>query len=39
MATYLGAGGFLYPDDVDANACIEAKIVYVEGYLCGLPET
>jgi sugar/nucleoside kinase (ribokinase family) len=39
MATYLGAGGYLNPDDIDANACIEAKIVYVEGYLCGLPET
>ncbi len=39
MATYLGAGGSLHPDDVDANRCIEAKIVYVEGYMCGLPET
>ncbi|HEX3541192.1 MAG TPA: adenosine kinase [Acidimicrobiales bacterium] len=39
MATYLGAGGHLYPDDVDANRCIEAKIVYVEGYLVGLRET
>jgi sugar/nucleoside kinase (ribokinase family) len=39
MATYLGAGGHLYPDDVDANRCIAAKIVYVEGYLVGLRET
>jgi sugar/nucleoside kinase (ribokinase family) len=39
MATYLGAGGFLYPDDIDANRCIEAKITYVEGYMCGLRET
>jgi sugar/nucleoside kinase (ribokinase family) len=39
MATYLGAGGFLHPEDIDANACIDAKIVYVEGYLCGLHET
>jgi sugar/nucleoside kinase (ribokinase family) len=39
MATYLGAGGFLHPEDVDANLCIEAQIVYVEGYLCGLRET
>ena len=39
MATFLGAGGHLYPDDVDANRCIEAKIVYVEGYLVGLRET
>jgi len=39
MATYLGAGGYLHPEDVDANMCIEAKIVYVEGYLCGLHET
>lgn len=39
MATYLGAGAFLHPEDVDANLCIEAQIVYVEGYLCGLRET
>jgi sugar/nucleoside kinase (ribokinase family) len=39
MATYLGAGGYLHPEDVDANTCIDAKIVYVEGYLCGLYET
>jgi sugar/nucleoside kinase (ribokinase family) len=39
MATYLGAGGLLYPDDIDSNLCIEAKIVYVEGYMCGLRET
>ncbi|MDQ1392820.1 MAG: hypothetical protein QOF30_1797 [Acidimicrobiaceae bacterium] len=39
MATYLGAGAFLYPDDIDANLCIEAKIVYIEGYMCGLHET
>ncbi|MDQ1391865.1 MAG: hypothetical protein QOF30_842 [Acidimicrobiaceae bacterium] len=39
MATYLGAGAFLYPDDIDANLCIEAKVVYIEGYMCGLHET
>ncbi len=39
MATYLGAGGLLYPDDIDANLCIEAQIVYLEGYMCGLRET
>jgi sugar/nucleoside kinase (ribokinase family) len=39
MATYLGAGGNVFPDDVDANMCIEAKVVYVEGYMCGLRET
>jgi sugar/nucleoside kinase (ribokinase family) len=39
MATYLGAGAFLYPDDIDANLCIEAQIVYIEGYMCGLHET
>jgi sugar/nucleoside kinase (ribokinase family) len=39
MATYLGAGAFLYPDDIDANLCIDAKIVYIEGYMCGLHET
>jgi sugar/nucleoside kinase (ribokinase family) len=39
MATYLGAGANLFPDDIDANMLIEAKIVYLEGYMCGLPET
>ena len=39
MATFLGAGGYLHPEDIDANACIEAKVVYVEGYMCGLRET
>ncbi len=39
MATSLGAGGYLHPDDIDANLLIEAKIVYVEGYMCGLRET
>jgi sugar/nucleoside kinase (ribokinase family) len=39
MATYLGAGGLLYPDDIDANLCIDAQIVYIEGYMCGIRET
>jgi sugar/nucleoside kinase (ribokinase family) len=39
MATYLGAGGMVQPDDVDANMCIDAQVVYVEGYMCGLRET
>ena len=39
MATYLGAGGFLHPEDIDANPLIDAKIVYIEGYMCGLHET
>ncbi len=39
MATHLGAGGFLHPDDVDANLLIGAKVTYVEGYMVGLTET
>ena len=39
MATYLGAGANLYPDDIDHNQLINAKIVYVEGYMCGIRET
>ncbi|MDQ6614579.1 MAG: adenosine kinase [Actinomycetota bacterium] len=39
MATFLGAGGFLYPDDIDASVLSEAKVVYIEGYMCGLDET
>ena len=39
MATYLGAGGFLYPEDLDVDLMSEAQIVYIEGYMCGLEET
>lgn len=39
MATYLGAGGYLYPEDLDVDLMSEAQIVYIEGYMCGLEET
>jgi sugar/nucleoside kinase (ribokinase family) len=39
MATHLGAGDDLYPEDVDEGQLARAGIVYVEGYLCGLPTT
>jgi sugar/nucleoside kinase (ribokinase family) len=39
MSTYLGAGDYVYPDDLDGDLLARAKIVYVEGYMCGLPST
>ncbi len=39
MCTNLGVGGLLGPDDVDVDAVRATKIVYIEGYLCGKPET
>jgi sugar/nucleoside kinase (ribokinase family) len=39
MCTNLGAGALLSPDDLDETAIAAAKVVYIEGYLCGKPET
>ncbi len=39
MCTNLGAGALLSPEDIDAPAIAAAKILYLEGYLCGKPET
>jgi sugar/nucleoside kinase (ribokinase family) len=39
MCTNLGAGAQLSPDDLDERAIAAAKVVYLEGYLCGKPET
>jgi sugar/nucleoside kinase (ribokinase family) len=39
FATYLGAGGFLSPEDIDHKPLISAGVVYVEGYMVGLRET
>jgi sugar/nucleoside kinase (ribokinase family) len=39
MCTNLGAGALLSPEDIDARAITTAKVLYLEGYLCGKPET
>ena len=39
MCTSLGIGDLLAPDDVDRDLVGGASIVYLEGYLCGLPHT
>ncbi len=39
MCTNLGAGALLSPDDLDEKAIATARVVYLEGYLCGKPET
>jgi sugar/nucleoside kinase (ribokinase family) len=39
MCTSLGAALMLRPADVDASSLTGAKVVYVEGYLCGTTET
>jgi sugar/nucleoside kinase (ribokinase family) len=39
MSTYLGAGDYVYPHDLEADLLTQAQVVYVEGYLCGLPST
>ncbi|MGH9123887.1 MAG: adenosine kinase [Acidimicrobiales bacterium] len=38
MATHLGAGGWLLAEDIDAEACRDAQITYLEGYLVGRKE-
>jgi sugar/nucleoside kinase (ribokinase family) len=39
MCTSLGAGDLLEPGDVDAGLVSSARLVYLEGYLVGLPTT
>ena len=39
MCTNLGAGETLQPSDIDVAAVASAKVLYIEGYLCGKPET
>ncbi|MDQ6837641.1 MAG: adenosine kinase [Actinomycetota bacterium] len=39
MCTSLGIGDYLPPEDVDADTIAAARVVYVEGYLCGLDST
>ncbi|MDQ1396395.1 MAG: hypothetical protein QOG64_1654, partial [Acidimicrobiaceae bacterium] len=39
MSTYLGIAAEVTVDDVDEDLVAGAGIVYVEGYLCGLPVT
>jgi sugar/nucleoside kinase (ribokinase family) len=39
MSTFLGAGGHVGEADVDAGLLSRAQVVYIEGYLCGLPST
>jgi sugar/nucleoside kinase (ribokinase family) len=38
MNTYLGASSLLTPADVDDRAVIDAKLLYMEGYLYDRPE-
>jgi sugar/nucleoside kinase (ribokinase family) len=39
MSTYLGAGDYVYPEDLDGDLLGRARMVYVEGYMCGLAST
>lgn len=39
MCTNLGVGAFLQPGDVDRAAIAAARVLYIEGYLCGKDET
>ncbi|MDQ6782279.1 MAG: adenosine kinase [Actinomycetota bacterium] len=39
MCTSLGIGDLLPPEDIDADTVAAARVVYVEGYLCGLDST
>jgi sugar/nucleoside kinase (ribokinase family) len=39
MSTYLGAGDYVFPDDLDPDLLGRARLVYVEGYMCGLAST
>jgi sugar/nucleoside kinase (ribokinase family) len=38
MCTSLGIGDMVGPGDVDTSLVAGASVVYVEGYLCGLPD-
>jgi sugar/nucleoside kinase (ribokinase family) len=39
MCTHLGIGDYVSPGDVDAALVGSARVVYIEGYLCGLEHT
>jgi sugar/nucleoside kinase (ribokinase family) len=39
MSTFLGAGDHVGVDDADPALLGRARVVYIEGYLCGLPST
>ncbi len=39
MCTNLGVGAFLQPADIDRAAVSAARVLYLEGYLCGKDET
>lgn len=39
MCTSLGIGDFLHPDDIDADLVARSRMLYLEGYLCGLEST
>jgi sugar/nucleoside kinase (ribokinase family) len=39
MCTNLGAGALLSAEDLDEETIAVAQVVYIEGYLCGKPET
>lgn len=39
MCTYLGIGDHVGTGDLDLDAIAAAEVVYLEGYLCGLPST
>ncbi len=39
MCTSLGIGDLLGPDDIDTDLVAAARVVYIEGYLCGLEHT
>lgn len=39
MCTSLGIGDLLPPEDIDIDSIAAARVVYIEGYLCGLEST
>jgi sugar/nucleoside kinase (ribokinase family) len=39
MCTNLGIGAHLGPEDIDVDAVASARVLYVEGYLCGKEES
>ena len=39
MSTCLGVAGHVRASDIDADEIARASVLYVEGYLCGLPST
>ncbi len=39
MCTSLGVGAYLQPEDIDGAAISAARVLYLEGYLCGKDET